>query len=197
MPAGSRLLEAGASKFSISYLLAPRFINGHRCTVIDLRRLRHHRRLNSPHDFVQMDLTRMGFNTGSFDLILCNNTLPYVSDDYQALGEIRRCLKADGVAIINTHREPGPTLSVSEHRRVHPELDDDYYAENGDQRVYGDDFFQRVREAGLGCSTASAFSRQSGDFLASNGLKRHNEIIFAYVDPAALERCRHADIELT
>ena len=194
LPAGARLLEAGASKFSVERLLTPETLNGCRCTVIDLRRLSHHRRLQSPARFVQMDLTRMGFDAESFDLILCNNTLPYVSDDHRALSEIRRCLKPDGLAIINTHREPGRTLGVSDHRRLHPELGDDYYAVNGDQRVYGDDFFDRVSNAGLGCSVASAFGVRSEKFLESNGLKRYNEIVVAYRDPSALNRLHHEDL---
>ena len=196
LPDGARVLEAGASKFSVDHLLTPEFTGAHRATVIDLRLLHHHRRLRAPHDFVQMDLSRMGFAAASFDLVLCNNTLPYVSDDRRAIAEIRRCLKPDGLAIINTHRERGATMSVREHRRLHPELDDDYYAVNGDKRVYGEDFFQRVAEAGLECVTAHAFTQRSGEFLAGNGLKHVNEIIFAFKHRSALERCRHADIEL-
>lgn len=196
LPTTARLLEVGASKFSVDRLLAPGFLAVPPCTVIDLRRLRHHRRLKAPHNFVQMDLIQMGFAADSFDLILCNNTLPYVSDDYRALREIRRCLKPDGLAIINTHREPGRTMGVIEHRRLHPELGDDYYAVNGDQRVYGDDFFDRVRESGLGCETVTAFGHRSEEFLERNGLKLQNEILLAYIDPSALERCLHADIEI-
>ncbi len=196
MPPEARVLEAGASKFSVQQLISSGAVDGPRCTVIDLRRLRHHHRLKAPHNFVQMDLTQMGFGADSFDLILCNNTLPYVSDDYRALSEIRRCLKPDGLAIINTHREPGRTMGVREHRRLHPELSDDYYAVNGDQRVFGDDFFDRVSESGLGCEIATAFGLRSEEFLARNGLKRQNEILFAYIDPSALERCRHQDIEI-
>lgn len=196
LPSTARLLEAGASKFAVERLLRPEILNGHRCTVIDLRRLRHHNQLTTPHTFVQMDLTRMGFGANSFDLILCNNTLPYVSDDHRALCEIRRCLKPDGLAVINTHREPGPTLSVSEHRRLNPQLVDDYYAVNGDQRVYGDDFFDRVTESGLGYTVARAFGTRSEEFIAGNGLKRYNELIFAYVNAAALERCNHADLQI-
>ncbi len=196
LPQRARLLEVGASKFSVDYLLTREFTCGHRATVIDRRLLSHHRRVEPPHVFVQMDLSSMGFSAASFDLVLCNNVLPYVSDDRRAIAEIRRCLKPDGLAVINTHREPGPTLSVCEHRRLHPELDDNYYAVNGDQRVYGDDFFERVAEAGLKFSRASAFTQRSGEFLAGNGLKRVNEIVFAFKHRSAIERCRHADIEL-
>lgn len=196
LPARARLLEAGASKFSVDQLLTPNILNGHPCTVIDVRRLRYHRRLTAPNNFVQMDLSRLGFWADSFDLILCNNTLPYVSDDHRALREIRRCLKPDGLAIINTHREPGRTMSVTEHRRLHPELGDDYYAMNGDKRVYGDDFFERVSQSGLGCKIATAFELRSDEFLATNGLKRHNEIVVAFINPSALERCRHGDLNI-
>ena len=196
LPTGSQLMEVGASKFSVEHLLTAEFLDGHRCTVIDLRRLGHHRRLQPPYGFVQMDLVQMGFRSNSFDLILCNNTLPYVSDDHRALREIHRCLKPEGLAIINTHREPGPTISAIEHRRLHPELEESYYAVNGDQWVYGDDFFDRVGEAELGCTRVRVFGSQPDEFLVSNGLKRYNELIFAYTDSRALERCRHPEIEL-
>lgn len=196
LPEGARLLEVGASKFSVDWLLAPGFLDVPPCTVIDLRRLQHHRRLTPPHRFVQMDLIEMGFATDSFDLILCNNTLPYVSDDHRALREIRRCLKPDGLAIVNTHREPGRTMGVTEHRRLHPELGADYYAVNGNQRVYGEDFFDRVRKSGLGCETVTAFGSRSEEFLEGNGLKHHNEILLAYIDPSALRLCQHEDIQV-
>lgn len=190
----ARILEAGASRFAVDYLLTPRFLDKRRCTVIDVRRLSHHARIQSPGRFVRMNVSQMGFRAGSFDLILCNNTLPYVSDDRRALAEIRRCLAPDGLAMINTHREPGKTLPVHEHRERFPELGDDYYATNGDKRVYGDDFFDRVAEAGLECRVAGIFAGRPESFLRGNGLKRRNEIILAFRTPDALDGCRHPDV---
>lgn len=192
----ARILEAGASRFSVDHLLAPRITGNRPCTVIDVRRLSHHARIRSPHAFVRMDVSRMGFRARSFELVLCNNTLPYVSHDRRALAEIRRCLAPDGLAMINTHREPGSTLSARAHRLRHPELGHDFYAMNGDKWVYGEDFFDRVTEAGLGYGVVEIFSRRAETFLRANGLKRRNEIIFAFNTPDALERCRHPDVEI-
>ena len=196
LPDGGQILEVGASRFAVQVLLSPAFLGRHRCAVVDVRRLGFHQRLASPNVFVQMDLASLGFNDESFDLILCNNTLPYVSHDLRALSEIRRCLKPGGLALINTHREPGKTMSVREHRRLHPELGDDYYAANGDQRVYGEDFFDRVKQSGLHCRTAMVFNRRPQEFLHLNGLKKLNEIIFACRDPAALPSCRNPDLDM-
>lgn len=193
---GAEILEIGPSRFSVDALLETRPLGPRPWTLIDRRVTRAHRRIQSPHRFVQMDVSRMGFRSRSFELILCNNILPYVEQDRRALGEIARCLKTDGLAIINTHTGPGRTLSVPAHRRRHPELGDDYYAENGDQWVYGEDFFERVTSAGLDYRVARLFEKRPREFLDENGLKPINECILAFVEPAALERCMHPELRL-
>lgn len=192
----AEILEVGPSRFSVDLLLRSQPTGSLPWTFIDRRVTGAHRRIGNPHRFVQMDVTRMGFKSRSFDLILCNNILPYVEQDRAALGEIRRCLKADGLAIINTHTEPGPTLPVPAHRRLHPELGDDYYAENGDQWVYGEDFFDRVASAGLDYRIAKLFGNRCRRFLDENGLKRDNECILAFKERIALQRCLHRELKL-
>lgn len=196
LAADAEILEVGPSRFSVETLLETRPLGRRPWTLIDRRVTRAHRRVRKPHRFVRMDITRMGFRPRSFDLILCNNVLPYVREDRQALAEIARCLKIDGLAMINTQTGPGSTLPVSDYRRLHPELGDDFFAENGDQWVYGQDFFARVISAGLGYRVAHLFEDQSADFLGKNGLKAANECILAFSDPAALERCRHPQLRL-
>ena len=196
LPDTARILEVGASRFSVARLLDPRIIGRNRCAIIDVRILGFHQRVPFPHGFVQMDVASMGFCERSFDLILCNNTLPYVLRDRDALGEIRRCLKPQGLAMINTHVESGVTVPVSEHRKTHPDLGDDYYAENGDRWVYGEDFFNRVSEAGLGYRMLRLFEGRSPDYFRENGLKPRSECLLAFTDPAALDRCVHPDVRV-
>ncbi len=72
--------------------------------MIDVRVFRFHQRLPLPHGFVQMDVASMGFRARSIDLILCNNTLPYVLRDQHALGEIRRQSKNPTPGPNESHR---------------------------------------------------------------------------------------------
>lgn len=195
LPADARILEVGPSKFSTQGLL-PRTDASRPWTLIDVRRTAAQRRVQSPHRFLQMDVCELGFRDNCFDLILCNNVLTYVRRDREALAEIRRCLKPEGIAMINTHTGRGATVAAEAHRRCHPEMGDDFYAVNGDQWVYGDDFYSRIEDAGLKFRIISLFENRPEEFLRENGLKRVNECLLACIEPVALERCLHQDVRI-
>ena len=130
----------------------------------------------------------LGFADACFDFILCNNTLPYIREDRRALGEIVRCLKPAGLAMIDTHRGAGATRSVEAVRREHPEIGEDWFAANGDAWVYGEDFLDRVREAGLEPIEIELFPGAPARFFAANGLKPRVRALFASRDPVGLRR---------
>ena len=107
----------------------------------------------------------------------------------RALGEIARCLKPEGLAMIDTHRggrrdphrgrvPPGSTPTSAE----------DWFAANGDAWIYGEDFLDRVRGAGLDPVEIELFPDAPARFFAANGLKPHTRALFASRDPAGLRR---------
>ena len=130
----------------------------------------------------------LGFGDETFDFILCNNTLTYVREDRRALAEIARCLKREGIAMIDTHRGKGATRSADAFRAEHPELDDDWFAANGDAWVYGEDFVDRVREAGLEPVELELFPGAPSRFFVANGLKPRVRALFASRHRAGLHR---------
>ena len=130
----------------------------------------------------------LAFASERFDFILCNNTLPYVREDRRALGEIARCLKREGLAMIDTHRGPGATRTAEAYRREHPGLGEDWFAANGDAWVYGEDFLDRVREAGLEPVDIELFPGAPAGFFTTNGLKPRVRALFAYRHPAGVRR---------
>ena len=144
-----RVLEIGPSRFSAGHVIGSGLFAPARCVAVDVRRRRHHRRLGAAGRFAAASAALLPFADASFDFVLCNNTLPYVREDRRALAEIARCLVRDGLAMIDTHRAPGATRTADAHRREHPELGEEWFAANGDAWVYGEDFLDRVREAGL------------------------------------------------
>ena len=137
---------------------------------------------------MQAHAANLPFTGTSFDFILCNNTLPYIREDRRALAEIARCLKPEGLAMIDTHRGTGATRSVEAVRREHPEIGEDWFAANGDAWVYGEDFLDRVREAGLEPIEIELFPGAPARFFAANGLKPRVRALFASRDPAGLRR---------
>ena len=185
---GSRVLEIGAAKFAIRNFLAAHYLGQARYTALDLRCLKHHRALLWPHGFVQGSATRLPFASASFDVILCNNTLTYIPDDVAALAEMGRCLRRDGLLMIQTHRHSEPTCSAVTYAAQNPALPPSWFAENGDAWVYGPDFFERVQFAGLSTRIDVPLTGRHGEFYARYGIKTQMELIVAFREPAGAER---------
>ena len=188
LAAGNRVLEIGPSRFSTEHVIGSRLFVAACCVAVDVRRRRHHRRLGAGGRFVAADAAMLAFADTSFDFILCNNTLPYIREDRRALAEIARCLKHDGLAMIDTHRGPGATRSADAHRRKHPGLGEEWFAANGDAWVYGEDFLGRVRDAGLDPVEMELFPGAPADFFVANGLKPRVRALFASRHRSGLRR---------
>ena len=185
---GDRVLEIGPSRFSADYIIGGSLFGPARCVAVDVRRRSHHRRLGADARFVASSAAALAFVDAAFDFVLCNNTLPYVREDRRAMAEIARCLKRDGLAMIDTHRSPGATRTAVAHRREHPGLGEDWFAANGDAWVYGEDFLDRVREAGLEPVEIELFPGAPDRFFTANGLKPRVRALFASRHPAGLRR---------
>jgi len=188
LAAGDRVLEIGPSRFSADYIIGSDLFAPARCVAVDVRRRSHHQRLGAAGRFVQASAAMLGFGDRTFDFILCNNTLPYVREDRRVLAEIARCLKREGLAMIDTHRGTGATRSVDAFRREHPDIGDDWFAANGDAWVYGEDFLERVRKSGLEPVEIELFPGAPARFFVAYGMKPQVSALFASRDPAGLRR---------
>ena len=188
LAAGDRVLEIGPSRFSADHLIGSRLFGPAHCVAVDVRQRHHHRRLGAGGRFVAASAAKLAFADASFDFILCNNTLPYIREDRLALAEVARCLERDGLAMIDTHRGPGATRTAHAHRREHPGLGEEWFAANGDAWVYGEDFLDRVREAGLDPVEMELFPDAPAGFFTANGLKPRVRALFASRHRSGLRR---------
>jgi SAM-dependent methyltransferase len=107
--------------------------------------------LDSPLATLRADVTRLPFEEGSFDLILCSHVLEHVPDDRAAIAELFRVLRPDGTAIIQVPPDPVAEtfedLSVSS-PRVRQRLFDQY----DHVRLCGPDYWHRIAAAGFDVS---------------------------------------------
>jgi SAM-dependent methyltransferase len=96
-----------------------------------------------------MDVTRLSFRDGRFDLVICSHVLEHVPDDRAAMAEIARVLRPNGRAVIAvpldlrrpaTHEDPG-AASAAQRLAVygHP-----YHV-----RICGADYGERIADAGF------------------------------------------------
>lgn len=96
-----------------------------------------------------VDMLDMPFDDESFDFVVANHVLEHVSDDFKALAEIRRVLKTDGYAILQT-----PYSNKLHHTWQDDGIDNDAsrlqaYGQADHIRLFGRDIFTRFNAAGL------------------------------------------------
>jgi SAM-dependent methyltransferase len=183
---GSEVLEIGPSRPATRFVPHPRIIGPARYTAIDLDRRPHHARLRQPHRFRRMDATRLRFRKATLDVILCNNVLPFVPDDRAILAEIRRCLKPDGVAMVDVDVQIARTTPAAQLRRRDPgRFTATYVATNGSHRFYGRDYPNRLRAAGLTPLRFDPLRGLDAAFRRAHGLKADGRVYLAFATPTA------------
>lgn len=132
--------------------------------------------LESRHATVKMDVTAIPFNNASFDVILCNHVLEHVPDDRKAMWELLRILKPGGWAIMQvpikegvTQEDPAVT-SAEERTRL--------YGQSDHVRQYGQDYGDRLRNAGFTVVVNAFASRLSKLDRERYGVLVEEEIYF-------------------
>jgi len=104
--------------------------------------------LRSPGVDHKVDIQRLPFLDGSYDLLLCSHVLEHIPDDRAAMRELRRVCSANGRVLIMVPMNPhAPTvedlsdLPPTERKRRFGEIDH--------LREYGTDFCEMLAAAGL------------------------------------------------
>jgi SAM-dependent methyltransferase len=98
----------------------------------------------------RLDVTALDLRDGSTDLLLAIHVLEHVPDDGAALREVARVLRPGGTAILQVPWQRGPTREDAD-LGAGPDDRRARYGQEDHVRVYGEDFPDRVRAAGLEC----------------------------------------------
>jgi SAM-dependent methyltransferase len=123
--------------------------------------------------------------------LLCPHVLEHINDDRSAIPELFRVLTEEGVILIQVPRRRGaPTdedLTLTAEQRL------GRYGQSDRVPLYGDDFEERIRDAGLAVATTSYSSLRPLPLLAAIGVASDHELWFAtrhsapedLIDPSA------------
>lgn len=125
---------------------------------------------------VQMDISDIRYPDESFDIVYCSHVLEHVPDDRRAMRELHRVLKNDGWAIIDvpimlerTIEDPTLTDPAERTRR---------FGQPDHVRAYGNDYLDRLREAGFKVSARTVGDIVRQDDIQRFGLLRMKQKVF-------------------
>ena len=109
---------------------------------------------------LKLDMSSMpSVPDASFDVVIACDVLEHVPDDTAAMREIRRILRPGGTAILTVPQKDPPSFTDEDSGVTDPTEREKRFGQKDHARMYGDDFAQRLHNAGFNVQTIAV-----GDF---------------------------------
>ena len=105
--------------------------------------------LYSPLADVRADITDLPFDDNEFDVIFCNHVLEHIPDDTKAMQELFRVMKSDGFGIFQVPLDNNRTETFQDDSITDPEERTRIFGQYDHVRVYGTDYFDKLRSIGF------------------------------------------------
>jgi SAM-dependent methyltransferase len=126
---------------------------------------------------VRLDIMRLPYPDGAFDVVYCSHVLEHVDDDRRAMREFRRVLAPSGVALFLvpiTAPETFEDFTITDPKdRLLAFGQDDHV------RRYGPDFVDRIRESGFAVQVITAEDVADPTEISVMGLDGSGEIFLS------------------
>lgn len=105
--------------------------------------------LNSPIADVKADICDLPFQDNSFDTIICNHVLEHIQNDTKAIQELNRILRPSGMAILQIPQDLSRATTFEDDSIVDPKERAKIFGQYDHLRIYGRDFFDKLRSVGF------------------------------------------------
>ncbi len=105
--------------------------------------------LYSPIVDIKADILDLPFKDNSFDIIFCNHVLEHIEDDIKAMRELYRVLKPNGMGIFQIPQDMSLKNTYEDFSIISPEERAKHFGQYDHVRVYGKDYFDRLRSVGF------------------------------------------------
>jgi SAM-dependent methyltransferase len=132
--------------------------------------------LGAPLADLKLDVQDMPFANESFDVVFCNHVLEHVDDDRQAMREIYRVLRPEGWALLMCPLGRKLDITIEDPHTRTPTARLANYGQEDHVRLYGSDYFDRLREAGFVIETLRVEDVASGNAIETHKLRRDTDL---------------------
>jgi len=105
--------------------------------------------LLSPLADVKADICNLPFEDNSYDIIFCNHVLEHIPDDTKAMQELYRVLKLGGMGIFQIPQDLSRATTFSDDSIVDQKERAKIFGQYDHVRVYGRDYFDKLRSIGF------------------------------------------------
>ena len=105
--------------------------------------------LFSPIVDVKADILDLPFEDDSFDVIFCNHVLEHIKDDSKAMSELLRVMRPGGMGIFQVPQDLSLEKTYEDFSITEPEERAKHFGQYDHVRIYGRDYFSRLRNAGF------------------------------------------------
>ncbi len=119
--------------------------------------------LNSPLADVKADICNLPFNDNEFDVILCNHVLEHIPDDTKAIQELYRVLKPNGMGIFQIPQDLSRETTFEDDSITEKKERAKIFGQYDHVRVYGRDYFDKLRSIGFKVDEVDYTSKLSED----------------------------------
>ena len=105
--------------------------------------------LESPLADMHFDIQQIPLEDGCKDVVIANHIMEHVEDDGKALGELYRILRRGGWGVILSPIDENRDTTFEDDSITDPEERTRIFGQYDHRRLYGNDFADRLREAGF------------------------------------------------
>ncbi len=105
--------------------------------------------IESPLAKVKMDLHRIPFPDNSIDVVFCNHVMEHVNDDKKCMQEIKRVLKPNGFALIQSPQRYDLATTYEDSSIIDPKEREIHFLQDDHLRIYGRDYGDVLANSGF------------------------------------------------